>query len=87
MQSAMDRSAEVESWMVGYLADLLDIPASDVVVTRTFDQYGLDSTATVAFTSDLGRWLGVKLDTRVMLENDSIKAVAEYIRKNHGKAA
>ena len=87
MQSVMERTTEVESWMVAYLADLLDLPASEVAVTRTFDQYGLDSTATVAFTSDLGRWLGVKLDTRVMLENDSIRAVADYIQKQHGKAA
>lgn len=87
MQSATERSTEVESWMVAYLADLLDIPATSVDVNRTFDKFGLDSTATVAFTSDLGRWLGVKLDTRVMLENDSIKAVAAYIQQHHGKAA
>jgi acyl carrier protein len=87
MQSVMDRSTEVESWMVAYLADLLDIPANEVAVDRTFDQYGLDSTATVAFTSDLGRWLGVKLDTRVMLENDTIKAVAAYVLQHHGKTA
>lgn len=73
--------------MVGYMADLLDIPAATVDVNRTFDQFGLDSTATVAFTSDLGRWLGVKLDTRVMLENDTIRAVATYVGAQGGKAA
>lgn len=73
--------------MVAYMADLLDIPATAVDVSRTFDQFGLDSTATVAFTSDLGRWLGVKLDTRVMLENDTIRAVSAYIHSLHGKAA
>lgn len=87
MQSVTDRSTEVEGWMVAYMADLLDIPATAVDVNRTFDQFGLDSTATVAFTSDLGRWLGTKLDTRVMLENDTIKAVAAHIQKQHGAAA
>ena len=87
MQSVTDRSTEVEGWMVAYMADLLDIPPTAVDVNRTFDQFGLDSTATVAFTSDLGRWLGAKLDTRVMLDNDTIQAVAAHIQKQHGAAA
>lgn len=87
MQSMTERSTEVEAWMVAYMADLLDIPATGIDVNRTFDQFGLDSTATVAFTSDLGRWLGIKLDTKVMLENDTIKAVAAHILKLQGKAA
>ena len=73
--------------MVAYLADLLDIPPTAVDVNRTFDQFGLDSTATVAFTSDLGRWLGAKLDTRVMLENDTIRAVATFVGAQSGKTA
>ena len=87
MQSVTERSTGVESWMVAYMADLLDIPPTTVDVSRTFDQFGLDSAATVAFTSDLGRWLGVKLDTKVMLENDTIKAVSAYVLKQHGQAA
>lgn len=87
MQSVTDRSTEVEGWMVAYMADLLDIPPGSVDVNRSFEQFGLDSTATVSFTSDLGRWLGVKLDTRVMLEHDTIKAVTAYVLQHHGKAA
>ncbi len=87
MQNVIERVDGVEAWMVQYMADLLDIPQADVDVTRPFDQFGLDSTATVAFTSDLGRWLGVKLDTRIMIENDDIRSVAGQIRATHGKAA
>jgi acyl carrier protein len=86
MTIAMERIDGVEAWMVGYIADLLDIPASEVDVTRPFDQFGLDSAATVAFASDLGRWLGVKIDSKVMIEHDDIGAVARYLRATHGKA-
>jgi acyl carrier protein len=87
MQSAMERIDGAEGWMVAYMADLLDIPAAQIDVTKPFDQFGLDSTATVAFTSDLGRWLGIKLDTRIMVDNDDIRSVAGQIRKDHGRAA
>jgi acyl carrier protein len=87
MQNMTDRLGEVEAWMVAYLADLLDIPPTQVDVRKPFEQFGLDSTATVAFTSDLGRWLGIKLDTQVMIENDDIQSVARHIRTTYGKAA
>lgn len=85
MQDVTQRIDGVQDWMVQYLAEILDIDRSDVDVSRPFDQYGLDSAATVAFTSDLGRWLGIKLDTRIMIENENIHSVAGYIRDNYGK--
>lgn len=87
MTITTERIDGAEGWMVGYIADLLDIPAAEVDVTRPFDHFGLDSAATVAFASDLGRWLGVKIDSKVMIEHDDISAVARYLRTTHGKAA
>lgn len=87
MQDVKQRIDEVQDWMAQYIADILDIKRSDVDVKRSFDQYGLDSAATVAFTSDLGRWLGVTLDTRIMIENEDISAVADHLRKSYGTGA
>ncbi len=81
-----DRDTDVQAWMTSYLADLLDIPEAEVDPTRPFDQYGLDSAAAVAFTSDLGHWLGVQLDTRLMIENDTIAAVARHLAARPGGA-
>ena len=86
MNSLKDRIEQVEAWMVDYMADLLDIPQQQVDIGKPFDHFGLDSTATVAFTSDLGRWLGIRLDTRIMVENEDIRSVARHIRETHGKA-
>ncbi|MCC5976193.1 MAG: acyl carrier protein [Rubellimicrobium sp.] len=87
MTIAPERIDGVEGWMVAYLADLLDIPATEVDATRPFDQFGLDSAAIVAFTSDLGRWLGVKLDMRLMVEQETIRDVAGFLKRTYGKAA
>lgn len=82
----IDSGARVRAWMVAYLVDLLDIPQDQVDVTQPFEQYGLDSAATVAFTSDLSTWLGIKLDSRLMVECDSIEAVVRRIGEMHGRA-
>jgi acyl carrier protein len=81
-----DSGAQVRAWMVAYLADLLDIPQDQVDVAQPFEQYGLDSAATVAFTSDLSNWLGTKLDSRLMVECDSVEAVVRRIGAVHGRA-
>ncbi len=77
----------VEAWITSYMADLLDVPPTAVDLNRPFDQYGLDSAATVAFASDLGRWLGIKLDTKIMFEYDTIRAVTDHLRGALGKMA
>lgn len=87
MQDVKQRIDGVQDWMVNYMAEILDIDRAEVDVERSFDQYGLDSAATVAFTSDLGRWLGVKLDTRIMVENEDIRSVAGHIRDLYGQGA
>jgi acyl carrier protein len=81
-----DSGAQVRAWMVAYLADLLDIPQDQVDVAQPFEQYGLDSAATVAFTSDLSNWLGTKLDSRLMVECDSVEAVVRRIGAVHDRA-
>lgn len=72
----------IEAWMKDYLADLLDVPANDIDPTQPFEQMGLDSAASVAFTSDLGSWMGISLDSDLMVDQDNINAVAAFIRQN-----
>lgn len=79
MDASVDRASRVESWMVAYLADLLDIPADEVDVTEPFDRLGLDSAAAVSFTSDLGKWIGTELDLTLMFENDTIRTAAHHV--------
>lgn len=80
MSSAVDRTDAIESWMVSYLADLLDVPQQEVSVTGRFDHFGLDSVAMVAFTSDLGKWLGIHLENDLMIKHQDIQSVAKHVR-------
>ncbi len=87
MDATVTRIDQAEGWMVQYMADLLDISEEDVDVTQPFDQLGLDSAASVAFTSDLGKWLGIQLETSLMIENDTIQSVSQFLRRTHGQPA
>ncbi len=80
MDMDVDRKLGARDWMVSYLADLLDIDPTEVDVTRPLDQLGLDSAASVAFISDLSRWLGMQLDARVIVEADTIEALTAFIQ-------
>lgn len=70
---------EIESWLVSYLANLLVIPESEVGRTLTFEQFGLDSAASVAMTGDLARWLGTDLDPNVASRHKTVSALAGHI--------
>lgn len=72
-------AAEIESWLVSYLANLLAIPENEVSRTVTFEQFGLDSAAAVAMTGDLARWLGTDLDPNAASKHKTISALAGHI--------
>jgi len=78
-QTDVDTVAEIRSWLVEHVASLLDIPESDVSVSLSFDEYGLDSAAAVAMTGELARWLQVELDANLVSEHPTIEAVARHL--------
>ena len=72
-------TAEIQTWLVSYLAELLEIKPDEVGVTISFDRYGLDSSAALSLTSDLEDWLGSELDPDITYDYPTIEALAEYI--------
>jgi acyl carrier protein len=71
---------EIESWLTSYLANLLNLPETEIDRTVTFEQFGLDSAAAVAMTGDLARWLEWDLDPNVATQHRTVEALASYIR-------
>ncbi len=75
----------VKQWLVAYMADMLEFDHSEVNTRLPLGRYGLDSTAAVALTGDLGNWLGCEIDPRLLYEHKSIDALAEFITANYAK--
>ncbi len=70
---------EIESWLTSYLANLLNVPESEVEPTVPFESFGLDSAAAVAMTGDIARWLGSDLDPNVATQHRTVEALAAYL--------
>lgn len=87
MDMKVDRLQGAEDWARNYLAELLDVAPAEIDPDQPFERFGLDSAATVAFASDLGRWLGVKLDSKILYQYDTITAVTAHLREALGDGA
>jgi acyl carrier protein len=74
------RSAmEIQSWIVDYLAQLLEVDPADVDVTIPFDRYGLDSAAAVGMTGELADWLDHEIDPTVLYDYPTIESLVQYL--------
>jgi acyl carrier protein len=71
--------AEIQEWIVSYLAELLEIESDDINVSIPFDRYGLDSAVVVGLTGDLEEWLGQKLDPTLLYDYPTIEAISQHL--------
>jgi acyl carrier protein len=71
--------AEIQAWLVSYLADLLEMDSDEIDVTLPFDHYDLDSSASVGMTGDLERWLGRRLEPSLLYDYPTIEALVRYL--------
>ena len=72
-------SQQIQAWIVSHMASLLDVPEAKIDVSRTFEQYGLDSIAAVALLSDLGVWLGQDLDTNLIDRDATLASLSAQL--------
>ncbi|HAZ48489.1 MAG TPA: phosphopantetheine-binding protein [Cyanobacteria bacterium UBA11369] len=72
-------AAEIQAWIVSYLAQLLEINPDEVDTAIPFDQYGLDSSAAVGMTGDLEDWMGRKIDPTLLYDYPTIGALAQHL--------
>jgi acyl carrier protein len=72
-------AAEIQAWIVSYLAQLLEVDPEELNVTIPFDRYGLDSSVAVGLTGDLEDWLETKLDPTLLYDYPTIKALSQHL--------
>jgi acyl carrier protein len=72
-------AAEIQAWIVAYLADLLEVDQDEIDVTIPFDSYGLDSAVAVGMTGDLEDWLGRQLDPTLLYDYPTVESFAHHL--------
>lgn len=73
--------ASIQAWLVSYLAEILEIEASEVDITFEFNDYGLDSSAAVGITGDLEEWLKRELDATLLYDYPTIESLSQHLAK------
>jgi acyl carrier protein len=73
--------AEIEEWLVDYLAEQLQCSPGEVEVTIPFDRFGLSSTTAVFMIGSLEDWLGTRLDPTLPFDYPTISALAEHLAR------
>ncbi|NDJ19428.1 acyl carrier protein [Myxacorys almedinensis] len=72
-------ATEIQTWIVNYLAELLEIDPDEINVTIPFDRYGLDSATAVGMTGDLEEWLGKTIDPTLLYDYPTVKAFSHHL--------
>ena len=72
-------ATEIQTWLVEYLAEALEIDSKEIDPSLPFQDYGLDSSAAVTLTGDLGEWLNRELDPTLLVDYTTIEELATYL--------
>lgn len=70
---------QVTHWIQSYVAQLLGMDADGIDVDVPFERYGLDSTAAVGLSGDLGELLRLKLDANIVFSYPTVGSLAEHV--------
>lgn len=71
--------SQMKRWLTSYLAQLLGISEREVDPAFSFELYGLDSTAAVGLSGDLGDLLGREFETALAYDHPTIDALVEHL--------
>ena len=69
----------IQTWLISYLSEMLEIDQTEIDVQVPFDRYGLDSSAAIALTDDLGNLLGYDLEPTLLYDYSTIEALSEHL--------
>lgn len=72
-------AAKIQSWIVSYMTEILEVEAEEIDVTIPFDRYGLDSAVAVGLIGDLEEWLGYELDPTLLYDYPTIEALVKHL--------
>lgn len=72
-------TAEIQDWLISYLAKMLQITPAQIDVKTSFNRYGLDSYMTVGLIADLETWLNCDLNPTLMYNYPNIESLAQHL--------
>ena len=68
---------EIRSWLIAHLSRVTGLDRCEILTSRPFESFGLDSVKSVALSGELEQWLGRELAPTLVWEYPTIDAMAE----------
>jgi acyl-CoA-binding protein/acyl carrier protein len=73
------KAADIQSWLISYLCELLEIQPDQIELKIPFQRYGLSSAEGTVLIGDLEAAVGYKLAPTLVYEYPTIEALAQHI--------
>jgi acyl carrier protein len=74
----------IAAWLLAYMSALLAVPKEEIDESKTFERYGMDSSAAVALAADLSEWLGYTVDPAITYDYSTIAGLADELSTIEG---
>ena len=72
-------TADIQNWLISYVAQLLEIEFDEIDIAVSFNRYGMDSSMTLDMISHLEEWMGCELEPTLVYNYPTIESLAERV--------
>lgn len=69
----------IQLWIKRRVAELIEVPESDIQVDDQFGRLGLDSLSATTLAHDLAEWLGIKPDVTWVFDYPTIASLSAFL--------
>jgi acyl transferase domain-containing protein/acyl carrier protein len=76
------RADEIEAWLIGHLAERLDLSRESVDPCEPFTSYGLSSREAVVLSGELEEWLERTLSPTLLWDYPTIRGLARFLARD-----
>ncbi len=73
---------QLEEWLIKQIAAQLNVSPKEIDPVRRLEDYGLDSLEAVALTGELEELLGRPVDSTILWDYPSVRAVAMFLAES-----
>jgi putative toxin-antitoxin system antitoxin component (TIGR02293 family) len=74
-----DLEQKIETWLIQYIGEHLEVSFDKIDVTVPFESYGMDSQLLVWMVGDIIEWLGFNLEPTIGLDYKTIERLSTYL--------
>jgi len=81
MISAQPDQLSIQSWLIRYVSQAMDIPYEEISINIPIENFGLDSITVIQLTMEYEKWTHQKINPDILYDHSTIERIASYLSK------